>query len=178
MEQFYLVLEFAGLNLVFWTVINGGFGLVMRLLPRSLFDYRRRLYKEHPFEKSLYKKIKVAGWKDRMPEWGHRIGFSKQTLASTSDIHYINRFIYETCIAELGHLIMGVLGYTYLLLAYLLPAPLLPVYMYVLISTLHLVFQMMLVIIQRYNRPRLLKLRNRVLAVAPGLRYQALPDDP
>ena len=67
-------------------------------------------------------------------------GFSKRNLKSLEP-EYIQRFIYETCLGEILHLLTGVLGFTCLALFPLL--------------IVNLILHLLPCFIQRYNRYKL-----------------------
>lgn len=143
------------LYLVFWVLVNGVFALIVRQFPQSWFDPARKLYRARPGEQRLYRRLGIARWKDRLPECGWMTGFSKSKIVATGkgpqDILYLQTFITETCMAELGHLLMGPLGFLSLLLGLLWPV-------LWAVAALHLILQLALVVAQRFNRPRLLRL--------------------
>ncbi|PRR83794.1 hypothetical protein [Clostridium vincentii] len=147
------------INVVFWIILNFGIAFLMRLFPRSWFNAELDLYKEHYFEKKLYKKLNVSKWKDKLPEAGGIVGFSKKSLSKRLDISYVDRFIDESCIAEVGHILIGIVGYTSLLFTFLLPNSMNYIYIFIIFATIDFIIQMMFVVIQRYNRPRLINLR-------------------
>ena len=71
----------------------------------SKFDPQRQMFKEKSFEKSGIfdiKNLKIKKWKDYLPQYTSKNGFSKKNFIS-KEIKYINRFIYETCRAEWNH---------------------------------------------------------------------------
>lgn len=153
------------LYLLFWILVNGVFALVVRSFPQSWFDPRRALYRPRRGEQRLYRRLRINRWKGRLPDCGWMTGFSKSRVAlsgnAAADSRFLQTFITETCMAELGHLLMGPLGFLSLLAAPLWPGqppgwlwPLLCV-----VAILHLLFQLALVLAQRFNRPRLMKLQ-------------------
>lgn len=151
------------LNTVFWTAFNFGVAFLVRCLPKRLFSFDRAFYREHRFEKHLYRFLRVNRWKGHLPEAGGLAGFSKRSLANTLTLQYVERFLMETCIAEVGHLAIGILGYCSVGFAWLLPDPYPYIPLFVVLATLDLFVQLLFVIIQRYNRPRLVRLRDRLL---------------
>lgn len=162
MEILGYVLWMTSLNIFFWTVLNFGVAYAIRLLPSRFFSENQKIYQEHPFEKNFYKSINVSKWKHKLPDAGKLIRFYRNKLPKEIDLSYLNRFIKECCIAEIGHLLIGLLGYLSLLFVFLLPAESLlwNLILFALIATINLIIQLLFVIIQRYNRPRLILLRN------------------
>ena len=94
---------------------------------------------------------------------GGLAGFPKRRLAGELTLPYVEKFLTETCIAEVGHLAIGVLGFCSVGFAWLLPDPHPYIPLFVGFATLNLLIQLLFVIIQRYNRPRLMRLRSMLL---------------
>lgn len=135
--------------------------LVRFFIPKRLFNENAWLFKERKSESAFYRKIKVGKWKDKLPDAEKLIHFQRSCLPCSIDENYINRFITECCIAELGHLSVGIAGFFSLLLPLLLPQELRfkAVIIFFIISIIDLFAQALFIIIQRYNRPRLIKLK-------------------
>lgn len=163
MSSLAITLSMTALNIVFWTIFNFGLAFLVRCLPMRLFSYTRALYREFRFEKRLYRILRVNRWKDHLPEAGGLAGFPKRRLAGELTLPYVEKFLTETCIAEVGHLAIGVLGYCSVGFAWLLPDPHPYIPLFVGFATLNLLIQLLFVIIQRYNRPRLMRLRSMLL---------------
>ncbi len=161
-QSFSFVLYITLLLALFWLAINIAVPWLVRfLVPQKYFDENAPLFKEHKFESSFYRKIKVSKWKDKLPDAGKLIHFQRDSLPEDIDQNYINRFITECCIAELGHLTVGILGFASLFFVFLIPGDnkLEHLGVFLLLSIMDLFIQLLFVIIQRYNRPRLIKLR-------------------
>ena len=135
--------------------------LVRFLVPKRLFDENIWLFKERSFESSFYRKIKVNKWKGKLPDAERLIRFQRSYLPQNIDKAYINRFITECCIAELGHLAVGISGFFSLLFPVFFPQNLqLRVgIIFFVMSVIDLFAQSLFIIIQRYNRPRLIRLK-------------------
>ena len=135
--------------------------LVRFLVPKRLFDENIWLFKERSFESSFYRKIKVNKWKGKLPDAERLIRFQRSYLPQNIDKSYINRFITECCIAELGHLAVGISGFFSLLFPVFFPQNLqLRVgIIFFVMSVIDLFAQSLFIIIQRYNRPRLIRLK-------------------
>jgi len=145
------------INTSFWLVCCFGVAFLIRFFPKSLYKENRGFFKEHPFEKKLYKKILVEKWKDKLPEWGRVWNFEKKNLNKELSLRYIDKFILETKYAEVGHLGMAILGF-----ACILVNPSDYANMAVICSIINLVIQIPFCLIQRYNRPRLVRLKLRL----------------
>ena len=128
--------------------------LVMRLLTGSAInlllnnhvDYRRRWFRVSAIEEKLYKKIKVKKWKGKMATYDPSCFDSK--------IHSWNEIAQAMCQAELVHEVIIVFSFLPVFAA--IPFGALPVF--VITSVLAACFDAMFVVMQRYNRPRIIKL--------------------
>lgn len=155
-------LKITVLSTVFYTALNIGLAFLVRKFPKRLYNPNLSFYTERPFEKKLYKKLKVAKWKDKFPEKGGMVGFSKKRLKSPSNPEYINQFITETCIGELVHYLWGVFGFLSLPLTFLVDGTANYIHVFAIMATLNLIVQLFFSIIQRFNRPRLLRIKNKL----------------
>lgn len=141
-------------------VIVGCIAFVLgELLPRQNFDYTVFPYKSFKWERNgeIYTKLHIQKWKDRLPDMSKYVKtmFAKE-IVSVRDPEYTRRLILETCVAELTHYIL------------MLISPIFTKYMegaYGNIATLlYAVGNLPFVLIQRYNRPRLIQLMEKQIA--------------
>lgn len=96
-------------------------------------------------------------WKDKLPEWGKVWNFEKKNLNKELSLKYVDKFILETYYAEIGHLGMAIFGF-----ACILVNPTDYALMAFICSIINLIIQIPFCIIQRYNRPRLVRLKLRL----------------
>ena len=85
---------------VIWCValqfaFDGLIALIINKMPDSWFGVDNHLYQVFPWEKKLYKKLKVRKWKDYVWELGGLGGFSKKELKEPDNPQYIEKFIIE-----------------------------------------------------------------------------------
>lgn len=124
-------------------------GNIVDVIMRNEADWRKPWFREHKFEQKLYKKLKVKKWKDRMPTADEKIyDLGKRPM---------ERIIGATCQSEVVH----ELDILASLAAIFFAIPFGDVWVFVITSVLGAVFDLMLVIMQRYNRPRLLRTMKR-----------------
>ena len=124
-------------------------GNVVDGIMRNEADWRKPWFRERKFEKRLYKMLKVRQWKDRMPTFDEdAFDFGKKP---------IERIIGATCQAEIVHE-LDVLAS---LAAILFAIPFGELWVFLITSILGAAVDMIFVIMQRYNRPRLLNLLKR-----------------
>ena len=121
-------------------------GISINLLLNNHVDYRRKWFQVSGAEQKLYKMMKVKKWKGKMPT------FEPDYFDST--IHTWEEIAQAMCQAELVHELIIVFSFIPVFAA--IPFGSLPVF--VITSILSACFDAMFVIIQRYNRPRVIKL--------------------
>jgi hypothetical protein len=109
-------------------------------------DFRKRWYQTAPWEKALYKKLRVKGWKQRLPTYDP--GLFDPSLHSWADIAR------AMCQAELIHEINAAVSFLPLCFSIWLGA--FPVFL--ITSVLAAGYDLLFVILQRSNRPRVLRL--------------------
>lgn len=135
--------------------------LICVYIDADFFDAEKRMYRPHKWEKDgrFYRDVlKINLWKDLLPQYTGKDGFSKDHIDNTS-VEYIDQFILETCRGEWNHTINCCL--TFVLLA--INEPSMGIILSLCVNAGNLPF----VIIQRYNRFRLQKLR-RILVKKAG----------
>ena len=122
-------------------------------LNEKFFDYRRNFYKARKFEnngKFYVKYLKIKKWKDKLPQYVAKNGFSKRNinLNQVYNKEYFERFLLETCRAEWNHFMCCM----YFVISFLInkfPFS-------IIFSIIPLVANLPILIIQRYNRIRFL----------------------
>lgn len=75
--------------------LDGLIAIIINKLPDKHFGAQNRLYNVSEFEKTLYKKLKVRSWKDKVWELGGLGGFSKKNLANPNSSEYIEKIYYR-----------------------------------------------------------------------------------
>jgi len=120
-------------------------GIINRIFHNRM-NYRASWFAQRPFEKKLYKALRVKKWKGKM-------GTYDPSLFDSS-IHTMDEIAGAMCQAEIVHEIIILLSFVPILGA--IPFGTLGVF--VITSLLAACFDSMFVIMQRYNRPRVLKL--------------------
>ena len=148
-----------GCNIIFWLALHFGVAGVITSLPLScqnrLFDYRRASFRVSEREMACYKKLRIARWKDLLPQYNR--DFDKRHLRLPCDSPYLAEFIFNTCRAETIHILIGIAGFASLLFCLLEERPLDYLPWYILIALLVLLANLPFALIQRYNRQRLLR---------------------
>lgn len=142
------------LSIIFWNMVVFVCCVNMHI---SFFSPAKKIYLPKKWERKgdfYRKKLKINGWKDHLPQYVGKQGFSKRHFNEPSG-EYIDQFITETCRSEWNH--------RKCLYA------LVPVLVFNGIMT-GLIFSFLIVItnvpyicIQRYNRLRLQQVKKRVV---------------
>lgn len=128
-------------------------------LPRRWFHWDRFPYRAFSWEREgrIYEAIGIRRWKDHLPDKSKHTKktFTKQMKGHDS-IDGLVHFLQETCVAECVHWCLLFLSF--------------PLYSYVptvfgaAVTALYALSNLPFILIQRYNRPRLLRLLNRRLS--------------
>jgi len=113
------------------------------------YDYKNNWFQEKPFEKKLYKFLKVKGWKTKVPTWNPE-SFSLKK-------HSKSEVVLSTCQAEFIHEVNCLLSLLPIFASIFFGA----FWVFFLTSLAGCVFELGFVIIQRFNRPRILKLNEK-----------------
>ena len=140
-----------------WAIIHMGYAYLITMVPLRLFNPRKSLFKMRSWEKSgqIYQKLfHVKKWKKKLPDGAalFQKGFKKKRLKSRNPL-YLERFLRETCRAELAH---------WMVLAavplFFLWNPLWAGYVNVAYA---LIVNLPCIITQRYNRPCFFRLLSK-----------------
>ena len=121
-------------------------GSILNRIMKNKADYHKAWYQLRPFESKLYKLLKVKKWKSTMPTYDPSCFDPK--------LHSWEEIVQAMCQAELVHEIIAVLSFLPLLAAISLGA--FPVFL--ITSLLSALYDLCFVVMQRYNRPRVIKL--------------------
>lgn len=155
-KNFIYIILFNIFLILIWDLIVV---LVCKSINENNFDFHRKMYRTKDWEKNglfYVQKFKIKKWKDFLPQYVSRNGFSKKNLDDLS-VKYIDMFILETCRGEWAHRKCMLV--------------LIPMLIFNKLSTFLLLFILVLILnvpyifIQRYNRIRLLKIRQKLKIV-------------
>ncbi len=125
-------------------------GYTVNFIMKNKANHNNAWFKEKSFEKKLYKLLGVKRWKKHLPT------YSPETFDTTQKS--VAEIIGATCQAEVVHEIIMVLS--------LLPITLIPflggAVAFIITSFLAMAFDGLFAMLQRYNRPRLVKVMARL----------------
>lgn len=129
------------MRLIVGAVINPLFG--------KKYDYNSKWFTQKPFEKKLYKFLKIKKWKEKVPMWN-------PGSFSTAN-HDLSEIAKGMCGAEVVHEVIVALSFIPILFSIEFGVPA----VFIITSILAAAMDMIFVIVQRYNRPRIIKLINK-----------------
>lgn len=124
-------------------------GLAFHATMQNQADYRKRWYQVSKREMAVYEKLKVKQWKRRMPTY--------EPALFDPRLHTWEEIVQAMCQAELVHETIAVLSFLPILAGIWFGEY--PVF--IVTSVLSAACDMVFVIMQRYNRQRVMKLLNR-----------------
>lgn len=146
---------------VFWSLAitfgTTAYHFCIRLIVGALFnffmknraDYTKKWYQVKAWEQRLYVKLKVKKWKNKMPTYDiDAFDVSKHTWDEIAQ---------ASCQSELVHETDIVLSFVPIIFSVWFGS----LAVFIITSALGALFDLMFVIMQRYNRPRILKMVNR-----------------
>lgn len=125
-------------------------GYTYDLILKNKVDYNKKWFKVHKLEMKLYNKIKVKKWKNKMPTYNPKL--------FDPTIHNWNEIIMAMCQSELVH-------ETIILFSFL---PIIGTvwfgsfWVFMITSIISALFDLTFVIIQRFNRTRIIKITSKL----------------
>ena len=121
-------------------------GYTLNALLRNNVDYRKSWFTPRRLEQKLYKWLGVRKWKARIPTFDpETFDFEKRTT---------EWLVKATCQAEIVHEVIALLSFMPILAA----IPFGELWVFITTSALAAAIDLVFVIVQRYNRPRLIRL--------------------
>ena len=124
-------------------------GLFYNTIMKNHADYMKKWYQIHSWENKLYQLLKVKTWKDRMPSYNPEIFSNKK--------HTWDEIAQSMCQSELVHETNIILSFIPLIASIYFGS----FYVFLITSVCGAVFDLLFVIMQRYNRPRIVKIALR-----------------
>lgn len=146
------------ITFIYMTITGQACFWVGLILPRNLFLEDKFPFKAFRWEKngSAYDALKVKKWKTKVPDMSKITGliFPKRLRNNMTSADF-DRLVKESCIAELSHYVLFILSYG--------------IYQIwrgktglILLILYNLIGNVPYIIIQRYNRPHFIKVRDRL----------------
>lgn len=159
---FYIASSKAGGELLFTlfiTALTFSYNFTMRLIVGAAvhavnckvkYNPNSFWFKPKKFEKRLYKLLKVKKWKGKMPTYSPD-GFSLEK-------HTMQEIIQNMCSSEVVHEVIIPLCFVPILFCFLCDEPKSNIPVFLITSIISAAFDWTFVMMQRYNRPRVIKI--------------------
>lgn len=146
------------MSLIYFAVIGILAHYIGESLPRGLFCEYKFPYRSFKWEKGgkFYNLLKIKKWKTRLPDMSRvmRDMLPKRvTYDATSES--VGALIKETCVAECVHYWLCIFAVGFYLIW--------KNYVGVILTVVFILCNIPFIIIQRYNRPHLIRLKNKLL---------------
>lgn len=146
------------LRCVIWLALVGIMGFLLgRIIPAKWIHPGKGMFGCFDFEQNgrIYEKLGIRKWHKKLPDMSRILPFmvpAKNMRGAYKD--RLNVMIHETCVAEIVHHVMNVCALHCLRLW--------PGMGGLCVTLLYILLNLPFVLIQRYNRPRLLHLQKRL----------------
>lgn len=157
--------------LLFLALIGTAAFFLGRLLPKKWFHYDRFPYRLFPFEQegNLYVKIGVRKWRGQFPDMSVILPklIPSKRLPQFATAAQIEMMVWETCVAEWIHKLLVFAGFGCVLIWESIGGWI--------VSLLYALGNIPYIIIQRYNRPKLIRLFEKLSAreiIPPKIRKE------
>ena len=138
--------------------------LIGRIFPRKWIKYNKFPFKSFKLENNgiIYNKLKIKKWKTKLPDASVIIckfipKFMPIKRIKTNKKEEIEVLVKETCVAESTHFIAALTGFFCVRIWKSLGGWI--------ISFIYLIWNYLFIMIQRYNRPRLINTIKRIEAI-------------
>lgn len=132
--------------------------IIGNFIPRTWVRCDRFPFKEYRFEKNgkLYDMFGIERWKGKLPDISEYIKsvFPKKVTGDLMKEGYFERFAKETCISELIHFVLICISPLYLLFNW-------DIHWGIAVMFIDIMVNIPFIMVQRYNRPRLLRIAQR-----------------
>lgn len=153
----YFVTRSGALSSIAVTFGTISYHLVIRLLAGSVVDgimhnkadHTKRWFQCSGFEKKLYDRLRVKRWKGKMPTYNPELFDPRK--------HSWEEIVQASCQAEIVHEINVILSFVPILFSIWLGSAA----VFVITSVFAAAYDLVFVIIQRYNRPRIIRFIGR-----------------
>lgn len=145
----FLPLSFTFATTAYHFVMRLGVGGLVNRIMKNRADLRKKWYQEYPFEPPLYRILRVKKWKNKLPTYDPQVFSWKD--------HSFSELAQAMCQAEITHEIIVALSFLPLLASLKFGA----FFTWLVTSVLAAGFDFLFVLVQRYNRPRAVKLAQK-----------------
>lgn len=123
-------------------------GYIVNGILHNKVKYNNIYFKSKKFEQKIYKIIKVKKWKDKMPTYNPEF--------YSTEKHSLEEIAMVTCQAEIVHELIIIFSFVPVLFTLWFDS----FWVFMITSIISALIDTLFVIMQRYNRPRIIKLIN------------------
>ncbi|MGL4590160.1 MAG: hypothetical protein ACRCUP_07980 [Mycoplasmatales bacterium] len=146
------------LSILLWAFFHYSIAVVSGMITDDFYKFNNWLFRPLKFEKNgtIYKSLfKIKKWKKHLPDASsfQQDGYNKKNLNDMS-VKNLDKFLLESCRAEFCHILTI---FPFIFFGLFLP-PIIVFGMFCYAVFVNLPF----VLAQRYNRPRIIKFKNRI----------------
>ena len=145
-QGIYLTLAVTFGTVAYHLLIRLIIGMIYSLIMNNKADYTGKWYRSRPWEESLYKLLRVKSWKDRMPT------YSPETFSREK--HSWDDIAQAMCQSELVHETNVIFSFVPLVAAIWFGS----FEVFLITSVCGGILDLLFAIMQRYNRPRVIRL--------------------
>lgn len=127
------------------------------LLPRRWFDFSSGMFAERKWEDGgkVYNRFYISKWKGKLPDMSRYIkSMIAKKLYGSETADDVKRLIEETCVAEVAHIALMILSFGMIVIWQSIGG--------IVCCALYAIGNVPYIMIQRYNRPRLMKMMQRM----------------
>ena len=126
-----------------------------RILPKRWFHHNKFPYMQYSFEHGgkIYEKLRIRLWHRKLPDMSRIFPrLMPPKSFGFNEVHRLPEMIQETCVAELIHGLLCFVGLHCISIWQGFGG--------ILVAVLNILGNLLFILVQRYNRPRLLRLMN------------------
>lgn len=147
---FFLTLLITFATFLYHLAIRLAVGAILETLTAGGVNYKSAWFRQSRLEERLYRRLKVHKWKLRLPTYvPEKFSLKENTPEQIAS---------NMCCAELVHEVNVAVSFVPVILSIIMPVLRDTILVFVLTSAAAALFDALFVIIQRYNRPRLLRM--------------------
>lgn len=147
-KDIYLTLAISFGTTAYHFIMRLIIGYIVNGILHNKVNYNNIYFKSKKFEQKIYKIIKVKKWKDKMPTYNPEF--------YSTEKHSLEEIAMVTCQAEIVHELIIIFSFVPVLFTLWFNS----FWVFMITSIISALIDTLFVIMQRYNRPRIIKLIN------------------
>lgn len=147
-KSVYLTLAISFGTTAYHFIMRLVIGYIINWIMHNKANYNNNYFKTKKLEQKIYKLIKVKKWKDKMPTYNPDF--------YSTEKHSLEEIAMVTCQAEIVHELIIIFSFVPVLFTLWFDS----FWVFMITSIISALIDTLFVIMQRYNRPRIIKLIN------------------